>query len=58
MRKTTKYRRFELAAKDVNMAVQQTESVLAQTPGKIIDMLSWHAPCVIIFKILCSCRVR
>jgi hypothetical protein len=41
MRKTTKYRRLELAVKEDNTAVQQAERVLAQAPGKTIDMLSF-----------------
>jgi hypothetical protein len=41
MRKTTKYRRFELAVKEHNTAVKQAERVLDQAPGKAIDMLSF-----------------
>jgi hypothetical protein len=40
MRKTAKYRRFELAAQEVDTAVRQTEGV-GSNPGKIIDMLSF-----------------
>jgi hypothetical protein len=36
MRKTTKYRRFELAVKEDNTAVQQAERVVAQALGKTI----------------------
>jgi hypothetical protein len=40
VRKTTKYRRFELVVEEDNTAVQQAERLLAQTPGKTVDMLS------------------
>jgi hypothetical protein len=36
-----KYRRFELAVKEDNKAVQQAEKVLVQAPGKTIGMLSF-----------------
>jgi hypothetical protein len=41
MRKTTKYRCFELAVKEGNTAVHQAERLLARAPGKTIDMLSF-----------------
>jgi hypothetical protein len=58
MRKTTKYRRFELAAKEDEMAVHQAERLLAQVPGKnyrgvkfhvlpVCQTASWHPTAVL-----------